>query len=99
MGAKKLDELIDGFMNRLEQRNLIIVENKAANLETIQQNLLQKDALTPYEIAKYELLPYTLHGLKKYKEFKQGEKYKNSNGKWMIATSAVVRLRKKMQIV
>jgi predicted transcriptional regulator len=99
--VKELDKLIDRFMNRLEQNNQIIVNRTdyaaADELKKLQTKLLKKSAVTPYELAKSQLLPYTtIQGILKSKKWHPGELYKTSSGKWMVTTCAIKRLRSKI---
>ena len=99
--AKIIDEIIDHFMERLERSNLVIVNRTdyaaADGLKKLQTKLLKKSAVTPYELAKSQLLPYTtIQGILKSKKWLSGELYKTSGNKWMVATCAIKRLRAKI---
>ncbi|MFD1292669.1 hypothetical protein ACFQ5N_02365 [Lutibacter holmesii] len=94
---------VSEFMDHLKENNLLIVsrsdyengENVAnAKLLKKQKSLLNKPAVTPYEMVKYKLTHYnSITGIKASQLFKPGEMYHNSKGKLMVVTSAVKRIR------
>ena len=91
------------FMDHLKQNDLIIVsrndyENgvniEAAKKQAIQNKLLNKPALTLYQVVQNKLTHYTsIRGLAASKDFKPGEMYLNKKGVRMVVTSAILRIR------
>jgi len=97
---------INGLMDHLKKNNLVVAKRnyfdeliEETDLKRIQQKLLKKPSLTPYEIAKYKLTHYTsLHGVKKSKLIRPEEIYKTSKGKVMIVTCAIIRIRERKHL-
>lgn len=91
------------FKDYLQANNLVIVHKGVLNddnaLEFLREQkvLMKNDALTPGEIVKAKLLYPQIsstHGILKSKKILPEEKYRNKSGRWMICTSAIIRLRK-----
>lgn len=97
---------IEDLMDHLTKNNLVIVHkthlaevNEAKEFEKIQNELMREDALKISQIKKYKLLPQnSLVGIKKNleKNALPGEFYKNTDGKWMVCTTAIKRLNKEI---
>lgn len=90
------------FIEALKAANLVILPEDAAafahDFYKEQKKLLAQKALTPYQIAKYKLLP----GVKTLKTVKDmindgritgSEYYNDTNGKLKISCVAIKRLR------
>lgn len=103
MSAAERKEIVDELIASLEAKGLVLVP--ATELENMErkkteQRLLSRAKLTPYQIAKFGLIP----GVKSMKTIKnmatdgsgrlgKHDHYTDKNGKHFVMTSAVKRLR------
>ena len=94
---------VNEFMDHLKDNNLVIVskndyENgvnvQMAKTKALHKKLLNKSALSLYEVIKHKLTNYTsIEGLAASKEVKPGEIFINNKGTRMIVASAILRIR------
>lgn len=103
MSVEDRKQIVDEVIASLEERGLILVP--ASDLDDIkrkkaEQRLLDRTKLTPYQIAKFKLIPgiNSVRSVKHMATDGSGrlgkyDHFIDNGGKWWVLSSAVKRLR------
>lgn len=95
------DEMVNAVIDGLAKKGLAVVPadlvEPALVLQKGRERLMKRNKLTPYEIAKFKLLPgaptaATIKNMVKDGRILDHESFKDRGGKLYITTSAVKRL-------
>ena len=94
---------IDEVLTAFEERGLVVISKEELRIQELLQKrdrdkavkmLLSNDSLSPGDIVKHKLLHFTsAEGVKVSKLFREGEIFKNSEGKTRVTVEAIKRLR------
>lgn len=101
MSAEEENVIVNKVIKSLEEKGLVVTT--AAHLENLERQktinrLLSRTKLTPYQIAKFKLIPgvsslKTVKNMAQDGRLKKHEHYTDSTGKHFVLTTAVKRLR------
>lgn len=96
----EIDQIVEGVVNRLEEKGMVIVPHQIAieafDIMKAKQLILKRNKITPYEIVKFKLIGNvsipTIYNMIKDGRIMDHEHFKDEAGKIYITRECVNRL-------
>jgi hypothetical protein len=95
-----IDQIVEGVVNRLEQKGMVIVPHQIAveafDIMKAKQLILKRNKITPYEVAKFKLIGNvsitTIYNMLKDGRIMEHEQFTDETGKVYITREGINRL-------